>query len=285
MKPDPDRLLEHLKQVSRERNFETTPKTLSEIESYVKKEFLSFGYEVQEDSFLFLGQTFSNLIARLHPDLKRPRLIVGAHFDSVSHSPGADDNATGVASLLEAARIFAALAPSQENAFVEFAAFNLEEYGMVGSRSYAQKLKRAGVPILGMLSLEMIGYTSREPGSQKMPLFLKPFYSDIGNFVGLVANLKSKKFLREVEAIFRGVEELPIQTLTLPGKGGIFPETRLSDHSSFWDEGFAAILVTDTSLFRNPYYHTSQDRIETLDLSFLAKVTEATVRTILRFTS
>ena len=113
-----------------------------------------------------------------------------------------------------------------------------------------------------------------------MPLFLKPFYPDIGHFIGLVANTKSRRFLKGVEKIFRRVEGLPVETLTLPGKGWIFPDARLSDHSPFWDEGFPALLVTDTSFFRNPHYHSPADRIETLDLDFLGKVTEAVIRSV-----
>lgn len=282
MKPDPDRLLRYLQAVSRERNFETAPRGLAEVQSYIGQEFRACGFSVSEEPFFFQGQPFSNLVARLNPATDSPRLIIGAHFDAVPGSPGADDNATGVAALLESARI---VRESGIRAAVEFVAFNIEECGMVGSRAYARKLKAERAAVRGMLSLEMIGYTSESPGSQKMPLVLKPFYPDQGNFVGLVANTNSNQFLKEVEPIFRGVNELPVETLTLPGKGWIFPDARLSDHSSFWDEGFPALLVTDTAFFRNPYYHTPQDRIETLDPDFLARVTEAVVQTALRATA
>jgi Zn-dependent M28 family amino/carboxypeptidase len=284
LKPDSERLLRHLKAVSRERNWETSPEALAEVQAYVAEEFRSYGLNVLEEPFIFSGKSFCNVIARSALDSRAARLILGAHFDAVSGSPGADDNATGIAALLEVARLFR-LSPVSSSGAVEFVAFNIEEYGMIGSRAYAEKFRRERASLLGMLSLEMIGYTSKTPGSQKMPLFLKPFYPDTGNFIGLVANLKSKKFLKEVEPIFKNVEGLPVETLTLPGKGWIFPDARLSDHSPFWDEGFPALLVTDTSFFRNPYYHTSGDRIETLDLDFLAKVTEAAARTVIHFAS
>lgn len=277
-KPNIENLKEYLSQVSRERNPLTSLDSLHEVERYLKEKFLLWGFEVLEDRFSYAGQTFSNLIVRLDPDSKNPRVIVGAHFDAVPGSPGADDNASGVAALLEAARIYASLS-GRGQANVEFVAFNLEEYGMVGSQAYARRLKREKVPVLGMLSLEMIGYTSQEKGSQKMPFFLKPFYPEAGNFIGLVADTKSKPLLEKVKKIFQSVEGLPVESLILPANGWVFPDARLSDHSPFWDEGFPALLVTDTSFYRNPYYHSDGDRIETLDLDFLAKVTEATVRT------
>ena len=277
-KPNIESLKEHLRQVSRERNLLTSLASLNEVERTLKEKFLLWGFEVHEDRFSYAGQIFSNLVACFNRDFKQPRIILGAHFDAVPGSPGADDNATGVAALLESARIYAS-GSNRGEANVEFVAFNLEEQGMIGSRAYAQKLRGEGVQILGMLSLEMVGYTAQEKDSQKMPFFLKPFYPDVGNFIGLVANTKSKSLLEKVKKIFQRVEGLPVESLILPANGGIFPAARLSDHSPFWDEGFPALLVTDTSFYRNPYYHSEEDRIETLDLDFLAKVTEAAART------
>ena len=283
-KPNLARLRQHLAEVARERNFETSPRVLSEIQSYLEEELASYGFVVRKEPFRFSGQDFDNLIASLDPNPKKPRVLIGAHFDSVSGSPGADDNASGVAALLEAARIYAQ-SKRQGEITIEFAGFNLEEYGMIGSQAYAEKLKREKVRFLGMISLEMVGYTSQEKGSQKMPLFLKPFYPNVGNFLGLVANTRSVKWLDQVKQIFSEVEGLPMESLALPANGWIFPEVRLSDHSPFWDHGFPALLVTDTSFFRNPHYHSAEDRIETLDLDFLAKVTEATGRLALDLAS
>lgn len=289
-KPNLKSLEDHLKQISRERNFETTPKVLREIESYVRDQLISYGYVVDSNPFSASGEIFNNLVARLDSDLTKPRFIIGAHFDSVPGSPGADDNATGVAALLEAAFVYSNLwkekkvSPNREASCIEFVAFNFEEYGMVGSQAYAEKLKQESIPVVGMLSLEMIGYTSKERGSQKMPFFLKPFYPDVGNFVGLVANTKSKGFMKQIEKIFRDVRELPVECLTLPANGWVFPDARLSDHSPFWDRGFPALLVTDTSFFRNPNYHTEKDTVETIDLDFLGKVTEGVIESASYFT-
>jgi len=284
-KPNLESLLGHLLRLSCERNFETRPEGLKEAEAYIHREFLSYGLEVFQDPFPFAGQIFSTLIARGACDPTAPRLILGAHFDAVPGTPGADDNASGVACLLEAARIYTSLRKNLSRVArtaptaVEFVAFNCEEYGMLGSQAYAQKLKQQKARVLGMLSLEMVGFSSKVRGSQKMPLFLKPFYPDVGDFIGLVANTKSRAFLKKIKGIFQSVEGLPVESLILPANGWVFPDARLSDHSPFWDEGFEALLVTDTSFYRNPHYHSSGDRVETLDLSFLAKVTEAVART------
>ena len=173
-KPNLFKIKQHLQSISRERNFQTSANTLIFVQSYIDRELTSYGYRVQEDPFLYDGQSFSNLVARLEPHRPGPYLIVGAHFDSIPESPGADDNATGITALLEAARIYAER--GERKGAVEFVAFNLEEYGMIGSQAYVQKLKSQNAQVAGMISLEMVGYTSREKGSQKMPFFLKPFY-------------------------------------------------------------------------------------------------------------
>ncbi len=113
-----------------------------------------------------------------------------------------------------------------------------------------------------------------------MPLALRPFYPDVGNFLALVADSSSASLLEKGKKAFGSVPGLPVETLMVPAKGMVFPETRLSDHSSFWDAGYPALLVTDTSFFRNPHYHTAADRIDTLDLEFLAQVAEGVVRFI-----
>lgn len=276
------RLRHYLEKIAFERNFETCPESLLRVQSFIKETFTGLGYTVQEDPFFYRGRTFTNLIASLDPEDPRPRWIFAAHFDSVSGSPGADDNATGVAALLEAARTFAEFKQKQTTPLpcrVEFAAFNLEEYGMIGSRAYAKKLKKKRAEVRGMFSLEMVGYAAHSAGSQKMPVVLKAFYPDVGNFIALVSNTSSKSLLDKTKKIFKTVAGLGTQTLILPANGWILPDARLSDHSPFWDEGFPALLVTDTSFYRNPYYHTQEDKIEILDLDFLGKVTEAVSKT------
>ena len=205
-------------------------------------------------------------------------IILGAHFDSVQGTPGADDNASGVAVLLEAARL---LARARVGSQVLFCAFNLEELNMIGSSYFAKKLKSVGAKVAAMISLEMIGYTDSRPGSQKYPFGLKAFYPDRGDFIGVIGNWKSAGLLRKFSRQMRQVRGLPVETLSVPGNGGLIPAVRLSDHAPFWDAGYPALMITDTSFFRNPHYHGSTDTLETLNLDFLAKVCEGVVRAVL----
>ncbi|HEY1234727.1 MAG TPA: M28 family peptidase [Candidatus Binatia bacterium] len=209
-------------------------------------------------------------------------MIVGAHFDSVIDTPGADDNASGVAVLLEAARL---LSHAHLNSQVLMCAFNLEELNMIGSTAFAKKLKATGARIEGMISLEMIGYTDLRPGSQKLPVGLSRFYPDQGDFIGVVGNWKSKSLLQTLSSAMREVADLPVETLSVPGDGMVIPAVRLSDHAPFWDLGFPAVMVTDTSFYRNPYYHAATDTIETLNIEFIAKVCEGVARGILAIES
>jgi len=273
-----DSLKKHLSAVARPRDPDENFSTLCEIERYIESELLSYGYQVKRDPIPYRGQRFNNLIAqKKFLDSRQPRFVVAAHFDAVTGTEGADDNASGVACLLEAART---LADSPAASIVDWIAFNLEEEGMVGSSHYVRRLKQTETKLLGMISLEMVGFTSEEPGSQRLPIFLKPFYPDKGNFLALVGNPASQKLLRQAHRAFAAADGLPVECLTLPFNGRLLPETRLSDHSPFWDAGYPALLVTDTSFFRNPYYHTSGDRIETLDLNFLKRVCEGTIRLV-----
>ena len=223
-----------------------------------------------------MGQPFVNLLAQPAGAGQDPQLIIGAHVDTVPGTPGADDNASGVAALLEISRIIAA-APAPWP--VTFTVFTLEELGMIGSAHYARTLRRAQTPLIGMLSLEMIGFTETE-GLQHYPWFLKGRYPATGDYVGLAGNRRSRTLLRRVAEAMRIVEGLPVEMMELPGNGWMLPEARLSDHASFWDAGYPALLVTDTSFFRNPHYHQATDTVETLDLGFLTKVTQGLVRTV-----
>jgi Zn-dependent M28 family amino/carboxypeptidase len=205
-------------------------------------------------------------------------IILGAHFDSVQGTPGADDNASGVAVLLEAARL---LSRARLRSQLLFCAFNLEELTMIGSSYFAKKLKSARAKVDAMISLEMIGYTDLNPGGQKYPFGLKAFYPERGDFIGVIGNWNSASLLRRFARQMRQVQGLPVETLSVPGNGGLIPAVRLSDHSPFWDAGYPALMVTDTSFFRNPHYHGPTDTLETLNLDFMAKVCEGVIRGVL----
>lgn len=243
--------------------------------AYIRAHLEQAGFTVQEAPFANVGIPGLNLLTSPTPaESDGPRLVVGAHYDSVPHSPGADDNASAVAALLElAAWIRPRLDAAGAAVPLQLAAYDLEEYGLVGSFVHSQELRRAGTPLVGMLSLEMLGYTDARPGSQGLPPHLAGLYPNVGNFIAVCANEGSQALLRSVVAGLKRVPGLPVEFLAVPGNGQVLPETRLSDHSSFWDRGYPALMVTDTSFFRNPHYHQATDTPQSLDYPFLARVT------------
>jgi hypothetical protein len=275
---DPQRLRRNLEAIVGERSPFSGQRHLAEVEGFVEKELRSYGLAVESDPFPYRGKSFRNLIGRLGVQRGAGLIILGAHMDSVEGTPGADDNASGLAVLLEAAR-FLSHARSRAQIFV--CAFNLEELNMIGSGYFAQKLKAAGTKVDAMISLEMIGYTDPRSGSQKYPTGLGWLYPDRGNFIGVIANWNSSALLRNFTRQMRQVPGLPVETLSLPGNGWLVPAVRLSDHSPFWDLGYPALMVTDTSFFRNPHYHRPTDTLDTLDLGFMAKVCEGVIRWVL----
>src|SRR3989338_2810771 len=269
-------LLTHLRRLEGERHPFESPQRLTAAQDYVATHWRRLGFDVVTDALSSLGRRFVNLIAAHSPASSSPRLIIGAHLDTVPGTPGADDNASGLAAMLEISRVFAA---HPVDFHMEFAAFTLEELGMLGSRHYAQTLHAARQPVLGMLSLEMVAFTESE-GRQRYPWFLRGRYPAIGNYIGLAANSRSRALLETVACAMRSIPGLPVETMLVPGNGWVFPECRLSDHAPFWDRGYPALLVTDTSFFRNPHYHQPTDTVETLDLDSLTKVTQGIVAVI-----
>ena len=273
------RLLAHVRALEGERHPLTSPARLARAERYVTEHWTACGLRVASDEFSYKTGPVVNHLAAPPRTAPGPRLLIGAHLDTVSGTPGADDNASGLAALLELSQVTASLLPA---ARVAFAAFALEECGMVGSAHYAERLKRERVPLLGMLSLEMLGFTETR-GLQHYPTrwLARRFPSD-GTYIGLAGNLRSRSLLQQVAAAFRAIEGLPVQTIILPGSGRWLPESRLSDHAPFWDCGFPALLVTDTAFLRNPHYHQATDTADTLDAAFLTRVTRGIAATIER---
>lgn len=240
------------------------------------------GLEPRYDPFTFRGATYRNVVATVEgEDPEADRVLVGAHFDTVKGSPGADDNASGVAVLLEAARI---LAGERLRAPVELVGFNLEEQQgrtyRVGSRRYASRAREWGVPYAGALILEMVGYRSGAEKSQKLPALIS-WRRDIprtGDFVAVTADGKSTPLLRTFrEAAEEVSPELRVVTFRSPLRGWLVWQTRLSDNASFWSEGYRSLMITDTAFLRNPNYHRAADRAETLDYEFMARIADATV--------
>jgi aminopeptidase YwaD len=259
-----------------ERSPWSAPARLSAVENYIEKEFAALGLRVESDPFSYRGGRYRNIIARTAAR-RAPLVVLGAHFDAVEGSPGADDNASGIAVLLEAARLLGSMRLKSE---VLFCAFNLEELNMIGSSHLAKRLKAEGAKITGMVSLEMLGYTDRRSGSQKYPAVLSWLYPDRADFIGVIGNWRSAALLRSFATALKKVEGLPVETLSVLGNGFLVPQVRLSDHAPFWDAGYPALLLTDTAFMRNPHYHLPSDTIETLDLDFMAKVCRGVVNAV-----
>ena len=242
---------------------------------YIVNHLKQCGFTVKILPYQESGFTCINILTEAIPgDTRLPLVIIGAHYDSIPDSPGADDNGSAVAALLELARwIRPHLDRGPFKARLQLAAYDLEEYGLVGSFIHSRELAKAGTSLRGMISLEMLGFTDPRPGSQMMPPQLMGRYPTVGNFIGIVGNEASVELLQMVTAGMKSVPGLPVEFIAVPSDGKLLGETRLSDHSSFWDRGFPALMITDTSFFRNPHYHKESDTPDTLDYDFLAKVT------------
>ncbi len=250
------------------------PANLRAAEDYVYQSFTAMGYTPRRQSFIHMRETVSNIIAG--DENPQGYYILGAHYDTVAGTPGADDNASGVAVLLEVARLARGLAPPRPWAFIGFTCEEPPAFSTpyMGSRVYAKGARRDQAKISGMLCLEMVGYYSQTPGSQSIPLTLKFMgFPTTGNFIGLVSDRRSKPLLTRLEAAIKGGCRLPAITLAVPLGGHILPEVRLSDHANFWDEGYPAVMLTDTAFMRNPHYHGPGDVMERLNLEAMTELT------------
>jgi Zn-dependent M28 family amino/carboxypeptidase len=248
---------------------------LARTSTYLSEQFASFGYQVTRQPFVFGGNTYHNIIAELMgASSPETLLIVGAHYDSVSTTPGADDNASGVAGLLGLAR---ALADAKIGKTVRFVAFALEEWPVyrssnMASYHYALSLKEKNERVEGMICLEMIGYFCDRDGCQHYPFpFMNRVYPGAGNFISMVGSMRSKSFTERIAQSFRRGTDLPVVTLNAPA---IVVGIDFSDHWSFGKLGYKALMVTDTAFYRNPHYHAPTDLPDTLDYVRMSKVVE-----------
>lgn len=201
-------------------------------------------------------------------------MIIGAHYDSFRHTPGADDNASGVAGLLELARLFKDNPPDRA---VELLAYTLEEPPFfntenMGSAVHAHSAALANKQIKLMISLEMIGYFSDEPDTQRYPVgFLNALYPDTGNFIAVIGRFSDIKQTRRVKALMSGATDLPVYSINAPA---LIEGLDFSDHRNYWSEGFNAVMITDTAFFRNTHYHELTDTADRLDYQRMANVVQ-----------
>jgi hypothetical protein len=251
------------------------PLALHAAADYLRRQWKSQGFQVIAHEYTIEHERWANLeVSR--PGRKMPNeiVVIGAHYDSVFGSPGANDNGSGAAALLELSRRFATRDTERT---VRFVAFVNEEppffrTGEMGSRHYARGARAKGEDIRAMLALETIGYYDDKPGSQNYPPLFAPFFPDRGNFIGLVSNFRSRTLLKQVVAAFRAASGFPLEYVST---FSWVPGVDWSDHVSFWNEGYPAIMITDTALYRYPYYHSEQDTPDKVDYARLARVTAA----------
>ena len=239
---------------------------------YIEATLAGFGYTPSAQRFTTDGVAIRNIEIEIAGGARSGEIvIVGAHYDSVQGATGANDNGSGVAAVLELARLARALKPAHTLRFVLFVDEEPPFFksGEMGSRKYAQRAKERAENIVAMFSLETIGYYSDEPGSQHYPPPLGVFYPTTGDFIAFVSNLGSRSLLHEVIASFRRHAQFPSEGVAAPA---FIPGIDWSDQWSFWREGYPALMITDTAPFRYPYYHTAADAPDKVDYDRLARV-------------
>jgi Zn-dependent M28 family amino/carboxypeptidase len=256
------------------------PDALRRAAEYISGQFASLGYTVLPQSYKVDDIECTNLEVAIPGPVRASEIIVvGAHYDTVRGSPGADDNASGVAALIEIARLLHGARPARA---VKLVAFVNEEapfffFGEMGSKVYAEAARRRGDDIRVMLSLEMLGCYSETPGSQAYPPLLRWFYPDRGNFIGFVSNLRSRYALREVVRAFKMNSDFPAEQLASPA---FVPGVAWSDQLSFWRVGYPGVMVTDTAFYRYTHYHCDSDTPEKLDYDKMAQVVDGLAKAI-----
>ncbi|ACO03446.1 MAG TPA: peptidase M28 [Persephonella sp.] len=254
--------------------------SLDRAAEYIISQFEDLEITVQ--TYNVNSRKYSNIIASYNTE-KEERVIVGAHYDVAGDTPGADDNASGVAGILQIGRFLKLYRPKLKHR-VDLVAYTLEEppfFGTdkMGSYIHAKTLYKEKAKIKVMLSLEMIGYFSDEPDSQQFPLpFFKFFYPDKGNFIGVVGKMGQKKITKRVEELIKKGSSIPVYSINAPV---FLLGVDFSDHRNFWKFGYNAVMITDTAFYRNPNYHRRTDTIGTLDFERMSEVVKGIYNVVL----
>jgi hypothetical protein len=250
---------------------------LDRAANHVETQFFEAGFEPESQWYSYFGDRFRNVEAELL-GASRPDeiVVVGGHYDTVPSSAGANDNASGVAAVLELARLLRNERFSRSIRFVAFANEEPPYFGSrwMGSRQYAERSKERGEDIVAMISMETIGYFSSEPGTQQYPPLLNFFYPDRGDFIGFVGNLSSRSLVRRCIRVFRETTDLPSEGVAAVE---LIPGITWSDHSAFWANGYEAFMITDTAPFRYPHYHEPSDTPDKIDYDRMTRVVMGTV--------
>ncbi|MCS7203718.1 MAG: M28 family peptidase [Thermodesulfovibrio sp.] len=273
-----DHLREIVEKISIPRHGWYNYNELKWVAEFVESKFREFGYLIDIDEFSYQGRLYKNIIATKEGvNSRKDWLVIGAHYDSAVDSPGADDNGSGVAVMLEVARVLRDVAFVKN---IKFLAFSLEEPQpfslnfLIGSSHFVKKMKKLKYKYEAII-LESVGYFSTKEGSQQLPAFVSG--PSRGDFLGVIGNRKSIPLLRLFDEAKKAVPTLNLITYKAPLSGWLVIETRFSDHASFWNAGYQAVMLTDTAMFRNPYYHTNWDTPDKLNFSFMRDVAKVIV--------
>ena len=275
--------VEILTSVNPPRNYKS-PDSLNKIAGYIYDELTDLNCKVKFQPYQVQGIEYKNVIASFG---KGPsaRIIVGAHYDVYGDYPGADDNASAVAGLLETARMLNANNPKLKGP-VDFIAYTLEEppfydTEFMGSAVHARFLHDNNIPIKLMICFEMIGYYSFQPNSQGFPLpGLSLMYPDKGNFIAVVGKFSQRKTVKRVKELMRKYSEIDVYPVAIPFLDAL---AGLSDQKSYWKYNYPAVMINDTSFFRNPNYHSETDTIDTLNFKKMAEVVKGVYGTIINY--
>ena len=267
-------LREIVETVAIPRHYESEPENNRLTSHWIAQQLRSYGYKTE-----FQGE-YANVIARPRNLGDAPHVLVGAHYDSVPDTPGADDNASAVAAMLACAKTLANRAPASPVCFVSF---NREEDGLLGSIDFVKAIAGHKLPVREAHILEMVGYCDHHPGSQRIPHGLPIEVPSQGDFLGILANKDSTHLATSVLRTARAYwPDVPVLSLKVyAGVEKLLPVLARSDHAPFWQSGIPTILWTDTSEFRNHHYHQSSDTPDTLDYGFLRTVSQILIATIL----
>ncbi len=272
---DPERLRAHVRALCETMAPRTAahPENLDRAAEYVRRHLAEAGADASIAPFTAEGREYKNVVARVGPRTAE-RIVVGAHYDAAEAGIGADDNASGVAGLIE---LTSALRESPVSTEVELVAYSLEEPPFFRTRSmgsfvHAESLRKEGVAVRAMIALEMIGYFTDSPGSQKFPIGgLSLLYPSRGNFIAVVGCVGQGALVRRVKTAMAESMEVRVRSINATRS---VPGVDFSDHLNYWDMGYPAVMVTDTAFFRNPNYHRATDIPKTLDYSRMAEVVE-----------
>ena len=255
---------------------------IEETKRYILGVLAGYGWSPEIQGFPYEGRMYGNVIATIAGEKSAAEtVVIGAHYDTVTGTPGADDNASGVAVLLELSRLLRGVRPDRT---IKLVFFCLEEPPVfrtpsMGSFVYAERAKAAGERIAAMISLEMLGYYGTAEGGQAFPLpFMSLFFRTTPDFIAVVGNLSSRRLVGDVAASLRETG-MVVETLSTVS---LVPGVDFSDHRSFWKMGYPAVMLTDTAFYRNPHYHASSDTIDTLDFRRMALLLDGLERAVRR---